>query len=89
MWEGIKESMRRRAARLHLGRTSLANEGLRRFKAGFGAREIPMAYRRYDFRMKAFVKDQDRAQTWVNRLFRAMPQPLLRLAGEALYPHLS
>jgi len=39
MWEAIKRCAANGFARLNLGRTSLANEGLRQFKRGFGARE--------------------------------------------------
>ena len=87
------ETMRRYAAggikSLHMGRTSLGNEGLRRFKTKFGAREEPIQYRAYNFAAGKFVTDVDRAEGWFNRVFGAMPVPLLRLAGEVLYPHLS
>ena len=36
MWEGIKSLMQRGADTLHLGRTSMENEGLRRFKLSRG-----------------------------------------------------
>ncbi len=39
MWEAIKWHARHGATTLHLGRTSLGNEGLRRFKLGWGAGE--------------------------------------------------
>jgi hypothetical protein len=89
MWEGMKACASEGAESLHLGRTSLANEGLRRFKLGFGARESTLEYFRYDFQKSTFVCDKDRANTWMNRLFAAMPLWLLRAMGRALYPHLS
>ncbi len=39
MWEAMKRYAGEGFMGLHLGRTSLANEGLRRFKLGFGATE--------------------------------------------------
>jgi lipid II:glycine glycyltransferase (peptidoglycan interpeptide bridge formation enzyme) len=89
MWEAIRELSRRGVERLDFGRTSKDNEGLRRYKAGFGAaeREIPVC--RYDFRARAFVPGRDRAYGWHNRVFRLLPLPLLRLAGRLLYPHLT
>jgi hypothetical protein len=75
--------------RLHMGRTSLSNEGLRRFKLGFGAREEKLEYCRYDFRKERFVPAIDRAESWANAVFRRLPVPALRLAGAVLYPHLS
>jgi CelD/BcsL family acetyltransferase involved in cellulose biosynthesis len=89
MWSGIRECAARGCAQLHFGRTSLANEGLRRFKLSFGTREEKIKYSKYDLRARRFVADVDRAETWANRLFGRLPQPLLRLAGRMIYPHLS
>ena len=90
MWEAIKRCSAGGFSSLHLGRTSLANEGLRRFKMAFGAREEKMNYFKYDFVAQRYVTDVDRATgSWVNGVFRRLPPPLLRLAGRVLYPHLS
>jgi CelD/BcsL family acetyltransferase involved in cellulose biosynthesis len=89
MWEAIKRSAANGFARLHLGRTSIANEGLRQFKRGFGAREEKIEYRRYDFEKRSFVSSTDRADTLINKVFRCLPLGVLRLAGEIIYPHLS
>ncbi|MGA2863548.1 MAG: GNAT family N-acetyltransferase [Verrucomicrobiota bacterium] len=89
MWEAIKRYAADGFATLHLGRTSLADAGLRRFKLGFGAREERLEYYKYDFPKQAFVADKDRAEGPLNSLFRCLPGLLLRLAGQALYPHLS
>lgn len=89
LWEGLKHCAALGSTRLHLGRTSLANEGLRRFKLGFGASEETMVCRKYDFSTHSFVKDVDRAETWMNKVWRCFPIAALRLAGEAIYPHLS
>lgn len=89
MWRAIQWYANHGFARLHLGRTSLANEGLRRFKRGFGAREEEIRYYRYDFGRERFVTDRDRTEGVHNRLFRYLPLALLRLAGALLYPHLS
>jgi CelD/BcsL family acetyltransferase involved in cellulose biosynthesis len=89
MWEAIRWHARRGFDALHLGRTSLANEGLRRFKLGFGAREERIEYARYEFARQSFVKDIDRTEGWFNRLFRWQPLPVLRFLGRVLYPHLA
>lgn len=90
MREGFKACAERGCERVHLGRTSLGNEGLRRFKLGFGAQESTLEYHRYDYRRDAYVRTPDRAKPgWINHVFRALPIPCLRLAGSALYPHLS
>jgi lipid II:glycine glycyltransferase (peptidoglycan interpeptide bridge formation enzyme) len=89
MWEAIRHCAGLGIETLHFGRTSFGNEGLRRFKLGFGAREERIDYFKYDFGTRSFVTDTDRVEGWHNRVFRCMPGPLLRLAGRFLYPHLS
>jgi Acetyltransferase (GNAT) domain len=89
MWEAIKWYAGHGFEALHFGRTALTHEGLRRFKLGFGAREERIDYCRYDFSISRFVTVADQVDGWFNTVFRALPQPLLRLAGSALYPHLS
>ncbi|HZM05589.1 MAG TPA: GNAT family N-acetyltransferase [Candidatus Saccharimonadales bacterium] len=90
MWAGIRHCVELGMTSLHLGRTSLGNEGLRRFKMGLGATEEVVKYSKYDFLSKQFVTDVDRAEGgWFNRVFASLPLPFLRLAGQMLYPHLS
>jgi CelD/BcsL family acetyltransferase involved in cellulose biosynthesis len=89
MWAAIKRLIDQGAKLLDLGRTSLAGEGLRRFKLGFGATEETVEYRRYDFRAETFVRSEDRAEGWHTRVFRLMPASLFRFSGRMLYPHLS
>jgi hypothetical protein len=89
LWEAIKRCVDNGFDTLHLGRTSLANEGLRRFKLGFGAREERIEYYKYDFVRRTFVRQIDHSAASFRPLFRWMPLPALRLAGEMLYPHLS
>ena len=81
MWEGIRQCAARGCGRLHFGRTSLANEGLRRFKLGFGAREEEIKYCKYDFRAGRFVTDVDRAEGWFNRVFRLSAAALVAAGG--------
>lgn len=89
MWEAIKYCAENGFADLHLGRTSLSNEGLRRFKRGFGAAEERIEYTKHDLLRGVFVTDVDRAVGPLNILFRTLPLPLLRLLGKILYRHMS
>ena len=89
MWAGIRQCAARGSESLHFGRTSVANEGLRRFKLAFGAREEEIKYCKYDFRAGRFATDVDRVEGWFNRIFACLPPPWLRLAGRLIYPHLS
>ena len=87
MWEAIKWYWKRGAKKLHLGRTSMANEGLRRFKLGWGASEETIEYFKYDFRKKNFVRDSDAAFGWHNRIFQLLPNFVTRMTGNVLYRH--
>ncbi|MGH7941987.1 MAG: lipid II:glycine glycyltransferase FemX [Limisphaerales bacterium] len=89
MWEAIKHLCRNGARTLDLGRTSLANEGLRGFKLNWGAQERKIEYVKYDLRRDTFVAGRDGAVGWHNRVFRALPLGLSRLIGSALYRHLA
>jgi hypothetical protein len=87
MWEAIKWYLRNGMKKLHLGRTSLANEGLRRFKLGWGAAEEKIEYFKYDLRTEKFVTDSDEAFGWHNRIFQWLPGFASRMAGNMLYRH--
>ena len=87
MWEAIKWHARNGFKCLHLGRTSLANDGLRRYKLGWGAAEQPIQYVKYDLRRDRFVTDDDESSGWHNRLFKILPVFLSRLIGAGLYRH--
>jgi hypothetical protein len=89
LWETMKRYVDNGFETLHLGRTSLENEGLRRFKLGFGAREETIKYYQFDLLKQRFVKGTDHSAANFRSLLRYMPLPVLRLAGEILYPHLS
>jgi hypothetical protein len=89
MWDAIKHCAADGLTELHLGRTSLFNDGLRHFKLGFGAIEETIEYAKYDFRRSQFVSDVDRSEGPLNAMFRCLPMPLLTQAGRLLYPHLS
>jgi lipid II:glycine glycyltransferase (peptidoglycan interpeptide bridge formation enzyme) len=88
MWKAIERLAKNQFTELTFGRTSSNNEGLRRFKLGWGSEEYMVEYSRYDFKTGGFVQSEDRASGWHNRVFQCMPLPLLRLAGRLLYPHL-
>jgi len=70
---------------LDFGRTSLDNDGLRRFKLGWGTRERRIDYFRYDPRKDRFVTARDASSGWHNHIFKTLPIPLSRLIGAALY----
>ena len=89
MWEAIKRYARQGVKSMHLGRTSIENEGLRRFKLGWGAAEQKIEYVKFDLRKNKFVTDVDETGGWHTRVFSVLPIGLSRLIGAALYRHRS
>lgn len=73
--------------RFDFGRTEQGNDGLLQFKRGWGAREYPINYYKYDFRQRVFVSDPIKVTGLHNRIFRMLPLPLLKFAGTVLYRH--
>jgi Acetyltransferase (GNAT) domain len=88
-WEAIRFYRDAGCRTLSFGRTEPFNEGLRRFKLGWGTREERLDYHRYDFRRNAFVEAPLRFQGWHNAVFSRLPMPLLEWAGTALYRHVA
>ena len=89
MWQAIRWHAQRGFALLDFGRTSLDNEGLRRFKLSWGAQERRIDYFRHDCRKAEFVTARDDSTGWHNRVFRFLPVPLSRLIGVAFYRHVA
>jgi Acetyltransferase (GNAT) domain len=87
MWAAMQWLARAGAVNLHLGKTALANEGLRRFKLNLGASEEKIEYVKYDLRQENFIVETDGITGWHNRVFRALPVSLARVAGGLLYKH--
>jgi CelD/BcsL family acetyltransferase involved in cellulose biosynthesis len=73
---------------LHFGRTDKTNEGLRRFKLSWGAAEEEISYGKFAISTDNWVRVRNHISSLPNRIFRALPGPLNRLAGVLLYPHL-
>ena len=86
-WEAIRWFSRRGVRKLDLGRTSIGNEGLRRFKLGWNATEKNISYYRFSIEQKKFVSKGDESSGWYNRAFNAMPLFASRMVGEVLYRH--
>ena len=88
MWEAISSLARHGYETLHLGRTSPANEGLRRFKLAWGAVEGKLDYYRFDVGARRWVARRDNTTGFYNAIFGSLPLAVNRVAGEMIYPHL-
>lgn len=89
MWAAIKWYTSKGSKTLHFGRTSISNEGLRRFKLGWGAEERRIEYVRYDLRRKCYLSGKDAAFGWHNSIFRILPLSVSRYLGAVLYRHVA
>jgi hypothetical protein len=89
MWEAIKLLIADGVSTLHLGRTSLDNPGLRRFKRSWGTMEETISYVRINGAAGPLTSaGRTAASTVTKKLFRNLPPVLNRLAGALLYQHL-
>lgn len=89
MWAGMRQAMRLGCESMSLGRTSMANEGLRRFKRNWAALEQMKSYTKYSLRRNEFVEKPDLAHGWHNWVFQHLPLAASRLIGAALYRHIA
>ncbi len=88
MWEAIKHYSAMGCKTFCFGRTDPGNDGLMRFKRGWGGEEQSIKYYKYDLRQESFVKDTPMTYGFHNEIFSRMPIPLLRFTGSLLYRHL-
>ena len=86
MWEAIRWCCRNGIRTFSFGRTEPGNEGLLQFKRGWGAVEQTLNYYRYDMKAGAFTAGVSGPKTSY-AVFKLMPEPMLRLAGELMYRH--
>jgi hypothetical protein len=88
MWEGIRWFCRNGFKSLCFGRTDPDNEGLRRFKTGWGGEERTLRYYTYDIRKCGYVGGAPRVSGFHNRIFRNLPIGVSKVIGSALYKHM-
>ena len=88
MWEAIRILARRGCRTLHFGRTELTNDGLRRFKLGWGAMEGLIQYFRLGGAAPVSPGRGENGACFYHSLFRRLPLPINKIAGTFIYPHL-
>jgi lipid II:glycine glycyltransferase (peptidoglycan interpeptide bridge formation enzyme) len=88
MWNGMKFLAESGIKILHMGRTSLQNEGLRRFKLGWGASESMIEYFKFNTATQSWLASADQAAGFHNAIFSKLPLSINRLMGTLIYPHL-
>ena len=87
LWEAIKYFIQIGCKEIDFGRTSIDNEGLRRFKLGWGANEVILKYYKYNYNTNTFVFSDSLENSKYTRLLKLMPISMLRFVGEIMYKH--
>jgi Acetyltransferase (GNAT) domain len=88
MWEAIRWHKEQGFKAIDFGRTSLGNEGLRRFKSGWCAEERRGDYLRFSLKPGQFVTSADHSAGVHTRFFNALPIGFAKILGRFLYHHL-
>jgi len=86
-WEAIKYYRNNGFDDFNFGKTLPFADGLRQFKNGWGAQEYLVNYYKYSFKSNTFITETPSEQGKYNTIFRALPVPALKLAGNLLYRH--
>jgi hypothetical protein len=86
MWEAISLYSAQNCDWFCFGRTDLENQGLRRFKKGFGAEEYFIDYRRFDVAKNAFLEAPAKSRLRFSHFFTHLPLTALKALGLA-YRH--
>lgn len=89
LWRAIEWYSKNGFSSVDFGRTSIANEGLRRFKRSWGAIESSIDYIKFDRNADRFVTMKDQTIGWHTRFFRILPSSLSNLIGAVAYRHLA
>lgn len=85
---GIRTLCEKGIETLSFGRTDPAQEGLRRFKLSWGARETRLQYFRFDVRSNSWLALRKARFSLWEGLMSKMPIPVLRLVGDIAYRHI-
>lgn len=89
LWEAIRWYANHGFSEMHFGRTSLSNEGLRKYKTGWATQEAKLEYFKYGLAEGRYVTEVDKADGAQGKILGCLPRPLFRLAGRLLYRHLA
>jgi lipid II:glycine glycyltransferase (peptidoglycan interpeptide bridge formation enzyme) len=87
-WHVIQWLCQQHYTELCFGRTSLENQGLRQFKAGWGTQKSRIHYYKYDLKTASFLPPSHSSTDSGSRLCQKMSLTLLQLAGSVVYRHL-
>jgi CelD/BcsL family acetyltransferase involved in cellulose biosynthesis len=84
-WTAIRDAALRGCHTLDFGRSDLTDEGLRRFKDGWGAHEEPLHYTRFGGGGTREEHEGGRTRAVLGKIIRRSPLWVCRMLGERLY----
>lgn len=87
MWQAIKYCINEGYKEFCFGRTEPDNEGLRKFKLGWGTNEEVNNTYRYDLGKDSFIPLQTKTSGYHTKIFGNIPLPILKLFGSLFYRH--
>jgi len=87
MWESLKYCIEKGFKELCFGITEPRNEGLRRYKLGWGTAEEVLNTYRYNITTNNFVSVKTKTAGLHNIFFNKAPLPALKIFGSLLYRH--
>jgi hypothetical protein len=85
MWTAIQKGCEHGFSRFDMGRTDLANQGLRTFKSRWGAHEKPLFYT--SLGANSNHGGEGRIMGYMHKILEKSPAWVCRLSGELLYKH--
>jgi hypothetical protein len=88
LWEAIKWYSQSGFKEFCFGRTDQDNEGLRKFKTGWGTTENDIYYYRYDIEEGKFADNDSSKMTKYSWYLEKLPGSMLRVIGHVLYRHM-
>jgi len=88
MWEAIRLLARNGFHSLCFGRTDMDNEGLRRFKSGWGTKESIIRYFKIDLKKDMLLREGKGASGLAKAVMSRLPVPALNIIGHLLYRHI-
>lgn len=88
MWEAIRLLARNGFHSLCFGRTDMDNEGLRRFKSGWGTQESIIRYHEIDLKKDKLLTAGGDGARLARAVMGRMPVPVLNIIGHLLYRHM-
>lgn len=88
MWEAIKHFNERKFKSFHFGRTEFENDGLRRFKLGWGTTEKVINTYIYSVNKKAFIQKRTKTTGFHNAIFGKLPIPVLKAISGLFYRYI-